>query len=524
MRKIVFYSLIQLVSIVSYGQPCYPDKVVTAAYATHGSGKYKDKILWLTWGSTNQSTDPYGKNAVILGKGAKSYASVPLGAGSYLCVEAEIIEKDDAVIGSYLPGMYTGDSKDDLYRIEYPTGTPESQIPKITENKITYTVNNRLVSGIKNNADGAKPKFKIRCKATINGIPVRIAGMVLADAESLSTSEWIKVTAVGDWNVVEVIKNVSQSKYDVLKSHISSEDEGTAALNLNSSKAKSIKFELGNNKTTAAISFLSFNNDATDSAYAVGDYAVDILVEFKGQGTTAIALGLLTPYSDLADAPESYGSAINMLQALTVTSDRIDADTSVNINTNDYKGGELTSNNSRGYLGSYPADPDNTSIHSKLAIMDDITGDTSTMNEEDAWPDSKQRFSYKTGYVKEQNFKAEIPYHKGVVGDYIAGWLDFNLDGQFSDDEMAYAPVGADTGTVILSWTIPTTRQPYSTYARLRYIDKFNIPAGESDVKNITATSILYYGEVEDHRVYILGPTVVNPALPSRAKTAKRIN
>src|SRR5690554_3701085 len=69
---------------------CYPNQIVTAAYATGGDGEYKEDILWLTWGSTNKTTHPYGEHNQPLSVGRTSYASIDLGGDTYLCVEAKI--------------------------------------------------------------------------------------------------------------------------------------------------------------------------------------------------------------------------------------------------------------------------------------------------------------------------------------------------------------------------------------------------------------------------------------------------
>ena len=555
-KKIILNMSVGMLFIAhSFAQPCYPDKIITAAYATGGSSVNKDKVLWLTWGSNNQSVYPYGTHNRPLGVGSKSYASIKLSEEKYLCIEATIVSLSGS-INSYAPGNYSGDSLDDLYNIG---GMGSS---------------NKLVSGIKNNSDMSECKITIECKATINGEPIRISGLVIADAESLDTSrnEYIYAKAKGSWHIVELKKNTNSSSYEVQKINNTDGDQ-------------TIKFIKGNNNVTAAVSFLSFNEEAYNKSIANPDLSVRFEATLKGTGTTALALGLLTPNADLGDAPVSYGAPVHLLQDLNFSEDNIlafeesviydakliynafnknnisqqDYDAAValessknisslipvslkddfiikrsaayskatnqlranelrdlynnlgvyNINTTSYNSGSLDIMEGS-YLGSTAPDADATSLHSKNAVGDDNSGNSLT--EENAWPNSVQKFSYKSTYAPGANFSVVIPFKNGKKGAKIVGWIDFDLNGTFDANEMAYQALTQDAteGTVTLSWTIPTTRKPYSTYARLRYIDPFNVDA-------LSPTNNVYYGEVEDHRIYILGPSIVNPALRNKA-------
>ena len=540
----------------SFAQPCYPDKIVTAAYATGGSSVNKDKVLWLTWGSDNQIVYPYGKHNVGIGVGAKSYASIKLSDEKYLCIEATIISITDGAVSSYAPGNYSGDSLDDLYNIGGTGG------------------NNKLVSGIRNSSNGKSSTLRINCKATINGEPIRLAGLVLADAESLASGEYINAKAKGSWHLVELKQKVTNSNpYSVRKvNHLDG--------------SQTIHFMRGNDDNTGAIAFLSFNEDAYNKSNSNPDLSIEFEATLKGGGLTAMALGLLTPNADLGDAPVSYGAPVHLLQDLTFTNDNIlsideqvayDSDLvfkafdknninseqfnyakqleesldfqnrlpdaisnelstlrnsiysssannqskandlknlfkflgSTNINTTTYNSGSLITTQGS-FLGTTAPDADATSLHTKNALGDDNTGNSIT--EENAWPNEVQKFSYKSTYAPGANFSVVIPYKNGKKGAKIVGWIDFDLNGTFDANEMAYHTLTQDAteGTVTLSWKIPTTRKPYSTYARLRYIDPFNVDA-------LSPTNNVYYGEVEDHRIYILGPSIVNPALRNKA-------
>lgn len=481
--------------------PCFPGMPVTGSFAdpaTSGSPN-ADRVFWLTWGSNyaeSTSTRPYGKPGVRLNVGSKSYGSIDLGAGRYMCVEAEITKLEVSGttdsrkrIVSYIPGTYQdGPDKGDFLDILYNRGGYG-----VTNGK----PNNKMASGIINEySGGRKVNIVIRVKATTDGEPVRLRGMVLADAEDLSSSgEYIISSGHGNWTIARVQKNLGKGAYNMRKEN-------------NPSRTKSIIFEKGNNAKTGAVAFLKYNN----SAYATkaDGYAVQFSAEFVGAGKTAIAFGLLTSGYDFGDAPESYGDPIHLIDDITFGNDGIvENGPTVNINTETYVPGLLTDDIKR-YLGSTPPDADYNKMYSEHALGDDNSG-TAGPNEEDAWPLKYRRFADKEYYKPGDKITATIPYKKATVGDKISGWIDFNLNGTFDESERITKTINTTgDGSVVLEWTVPSTRIPYSTYVRLRYfgsIDDETRPIG-------TALS----GEVEDHRIYILSPGVTNPMLINKSQ------
>lgn len=494
---VIVLTLAMFFSIASVRAQCYPDEVVTAAYATGGLSPYINDVLWLTWGSSvsNQGAYPYGRHDQHLGVGSKSRASIDLGDGKYLCIEAEITAIDGDV-NSYAPGNYSGDYLDDLYNI----GGLGS--------------NNKLVSGIINRNDGGRSRFTIRCRATLDGMPIRLPGVVFADAESLSSTEYIYATADGNWTLVEVKKNTDEGAYYVRKENISG------------STRKTMKFLQGNNKNTMAVAFLKFNESAYNKTGDNPDFSVEIEADLKGHGLTAIALGLLAPAVDGGDAPASYGNPLHLIQKLNFTDDKIgnvNAPTfwdellnpnnyRTNVNANGYTPGALVPNTKLSHLGSTPPDTETVAQNSRDAMGDNNAGPAGPL-EEDAWPEAYTRFSYKSHYMPGNKITASIRY-KNPVSDtgYIAGWIDFNLNGKFDPDEKVEVAIqrtpGNSNRTATLEWIVPETRVPYSTYVRLRL----------SELPNMTPDGFYNTGEVEDHRIYIMVPTVTNPMIHSKVR------
>ncbi len=472
--------------------PCFPLLPLTGAYAdpVTSSSPNKERVFWLTWGAnyaeSQTPTYRYGKAGTSLVVGAKSYGSIDLGGGRYMCIEAEIISLSGA-INSYISGNYTGDFLSDLY------------------NRGGAGTNNKLASGIIGTTSGSTINMVIKIKGATDGVPVKLRGMVVADAESLgSTSEYIRATGDGIWSVAEVKKNIPAGIYDIRKE-------------TNANNSQSIIFDQGNNSKTGAVAFLTYRSSAYSSL--ADGYAVTVPVELKGAGNTAIAIGLLTSGYDFGDAPETYGKPIHLIDDISLAPDNINPvnwnatnavknASKVNVNTLAYNPGLLTYSPRR-YLGSTAPDPDTTDMYSKDALGDNNSG-IAGINEEDAWPVIYRQFadkSYKPGDV----ITATIPYKKALQNDIISGWIDFNLNGTFDESERKTATILADgDGTVTLSWTVPVSRIASSTYVRLRYFGR------NQDATQPIGNAL--NGEVEDHRIYILSPGVSNPIINSKAK------
>ncbi|TYB75855.1 CshA/CshB family fibrillar adhesin-related protein [Bizionia myxarmorum] len=493
--------------------PCFSTQPVTGTYANKpnstSTSLNKNRVFWLTWGSTfaeSTTTHPYGHRDRALAVGSKSYGSIDLGGGRFMCIEAEIMTLTGGTISSYMPGTYNpnatgGDFLDILYNIGGSGGTngnPE----------------NKMASGIINNNDGGTVNLTVRIKATTGGDPVRLRGIVVADAETLGSStgnqsEYIRATGFGNWSVAEVLKRSGAGTYLMRK------EDNTGAPSYPGTQ--SIIFDQGNDTRTGAVAFLTYNNIAYDPLQG---NAVTLPIELKGAGKQAFAIGLLTSGYDFGDAPESYGKPIHLIDDIKLTSDGINpviwnasaqtkTNSQVNVNAPLYNAGNLTYSVRR-YLGSTPPDPDTLDMFSEDAKGDDNSG-TAGANEEDAWPLLYRRFADKEYYKPGDKIIAIIPYKKALANDIISGWIDFDLNGTFDEIERKTAIIPSDgDGNVTLTWTIPSTRFAYSTYVRLRYFGR-----------NQDATSPIgntLNGEVEDHRIYILTPAVSNPTINSKGK------
>lgn len=427
-----------------------PSLAWAAAYATGGSSPYRNTVLWLTWGGGAN-----GVNNVALNDGAMSSIDMPVAAGVNLRVDCRLNTAETNVLRSYRPGNFGGDSLDDLYNIG---GTGSA---------------NQLIAGIAR-ASGTST-FSITCTSTLGGAPYRLRGVVMADAESINNSgEFVEASAQGTWNVVEVRKNLANATpYLVNKS--------TSGAN------QVIRFGPGNDDNTAAVTFLSFDN----AAHAPGNLAVNMGFSMRGGGTTAIAIGLLVPYADFGDAPQSYGDAMHVVDDLQFRSDGIPQGASnFNINTAGYTPGGLAPPLTD-FLGSLGPDTEQRSSYSLDALGDDNFPQVGS-REEDAWPTSYRLTVMQAG--------TQINQPVACVGNgSVAGWIDFNRNGVFDANERS-GIAACSGGQANLTWTVPAQVLAGTSYVRLRY--------STNAVQIQNPTGVADDGEVEDHRITITAPSL----------------
>ncbi|MDZ5697437.1 CshA/CshB family fibrillar adhesin-related protein, partial [Chelativorans sp. M5D2P16] len=407
-----------------------------AAYATGGSGQYIDDVLWLTWGGGDQGT--HGQPLAVA---STTSATLPVAGGINLVVTCSLQNLGGNPLTSYRPGDWSGDSLDNLYNIG---GTDTA---------------NQLISGIM--VANGEATFTVSCNATLGGAPYPLKGLVMADAESIDGTgeEYVQATANGQWFAVEMLKNPGAGEYWAQKS----------------TDGQTIRFGPGTNNNTAAVSFLRFNNPSSNVSM---DFAVG------GRGNTAIAIGMLAPYADFADAPSSYGEVMHLVADMEFANDNIPQDgTPIDLNAAGYEPGGLLPPD-EDYLGTRGPDTELSAIHTPGA-------DGESAAEEDAWPANYVISVLQTG---EELTETILCTGTGTV----AAWIDFDRSGAFDPDERTEAQC---TGTeATLTWTIPETLTPGISYIRLRYSNDASalaLPTG-------TAPD----GEVEDHSLTVLAPSL----------------
>lgn len=425
-----------------------------ANYASGGTGQYRNEVLWLTWGGGTNGT-----HDVALGNGSSTSANLQVVPGVQLAVTCTLGDRSGTAIKSYRPGTWSGDALDDLYNIGGTGG------------------GNQLVTGVYT-AQGTA-NYRVTCNATLGGVPYRIPGVVMADAESLNAqgslanpTEFLRATAQGSWNIVEM-NRVAGRNYYARKQNLAG-------------GRQSIQFgpggESGSSTSPAAVTFLSFG----PGAHTGGNLAVSIDFAMAGGGNTAMAIGVLAPYADFGDAPASYGEVSHLVQALNPLPDALQPNnTAVNINQTSFALGGLAPP-VIDYLGTRGPDVELGYQATPNADGDDTTGSGGPL-EEDAWRDDFVLYTHQAGDPVSEAIACE---GSGTV----AGWIDFDMNGSFDADERAAAQCSG--GSAQLVWNSPGALVPGRTFVRLRYA------LLASDVAS--PTGVADNGEVEDHAIEIL--------------------
>jgi uncharacterized repeat protein (TIGR01451 family) len=470
-------ALVAMVSVLMQGWA--PD-AHAAAYATGGSSPYRSQVLWLTWGGGTNGAD-----GVALNNGASTTANVSV-AGSTLAVTCSInnITRLDSNGGtgggirSYRPGNWAGDGLDDLYNIG---GTGPA---------------NQLINGISNSTVNRNYRFGITCSATLGGVAYDLPGLVVADAEQTSiqgaVTEYVQGTADGTWRLMERAVNGTCVGRDYRGSLNTSGSNQVLRLSAGTTSTNDCP-NAGSaaNYGPMGVGFLTFDS----TAYSGANRQVTTTFELYGNATGAIAIGLLVPYADFGDAPGSYGTAAHV-SVPALTADGLVSGSTVNVMAGGFalatfmspatdKVGSLWDADGNGLTGNAGA----------------TTDDASGIDDEDAVTVS----ALPALSVISDGQTYTVPVACTGTGS-VAGWIDFNVDGDFLDAGERSgntAACAAGGGSVNLTFAVPSGANLVSgqSYLRVRYS---LAPATELGTPSGAARS----GEVEDHALTIL-PAVV---------------
>lgn len=437
-----------------------PQAVLAAAYATGGSGKYKNEILWRTWGGGDLGTPN-----VTLAQGATTSATYKVADGQWLEVSCSLNNKTPSVaLKSYAPGQWMNDRLGALYRVGgYDPKTSYNNYGNPGSSNAPSKNPNKLVNAFM--VEGKTAQFDISCTSTLGGRPLMQRGFVIADAEAMSGSEYLQGTGVGDWYLIDkhLDSGTTASSYKV-----ASAAKGTARFNVT-----------GGDGLRTAVTFLKFSAPSANQTMGF---------EMRGGGITAMAVGLVVPYADFGDAPQSYGQAMHVIENLQLNSSAGGAASALSSSSSLADNAAILAPVHVSYLGSQGPDAEPSTTYSQDALGDDLTGIT---NEEDAWPVKQKTLSV---------LQAGAAYSANVVcrgSGTVAGWIDFNRNGVFESAERTAAACNGSQAA--LTWAkVPVDLKSGISYVRLRYASnaaQVQEPVGSADD-----------GEVEDHRIEIVAP------------------
>ncbi|QXZ10875.1 DUF11 domain-containing protein [Comamonas sp. Y33R10-2] len=436
-----------------------PQAVLAAAYATGGEGNYKNEILWLTWGG-----GALGKPDVILADGAKTSASYKVADGQWLEVTCSLKKTSGITLKSYAPGQWKEDRLGALYSVGTydPTKSYDGRSgnPKPAENP------NKLVNGIM--VSGQTVQFDVTCTSLLGGRPLMQRGFVIADAEAMSGPEYLQGKGDGEWYLIDKYLDTGAVGSSYL---LGGSDSGTA------------KFSVadGDGKRTA-VTFLKFKTPASQQTMGF---------EMRGGpngGITAMAIGLVVPYADFGDAPQSYGQAMHVIENLQLNSQNGGAATALTSGSTLNDSLATLAPVHANYLGSVGPDSEPTSTYSPTAAGDDLVGPS---NEEDGWPLALKKLSVlQIGGA----FSVDVVCQGSGT---VAAWVDFNRNNVFDSSERTSATCSGSKAA--LNWSkVPKDTKSGTSYARLRYA---SVPSQLEE-----PTGVADDGEVEDHLIEIIAP------------------
>ena len=419
-----------------------------AQYATGGSGRFIESIDWFEWGDDG---------ATIPGGGV-TRTNTRVIDGQTLATTCTISNITGGPLGAYRSGSWFGDGLDDLYNVG---GTG---------------VANDMVTGLVNLNDGETIDFRFACSVTLDGIPVPLQGLVVADAEA---SNW-----------------PSPADPDL-------QEEYVQATPLQPATWRIIDRFTDASCTTNTLGELSAGNtlrmrpDGPECSVTTGgpgpmavgfmDGATSADIQIKGGGKSAIALGVMLQ-TDFGDAPDSYGQAGSLFEPSWQSGTLPVGTTAISPAT--FALANQGQPNTR--LGAttdaetgYQASPD--------ALGDDITGNA-TSDEDAIAPPGLLSVTPGDEYT--------LAGVSCTGPGFVSGWIDWNGNGGFDAGEHSDVVPCVGTTTVDLTWTVPmdtvNSLDDDITFLRLRI-------AGTADAA-AASTGLATSGEVEDHALNVAIP------------------
>lgn len=436
--------------------------IASAQFATGGTGLHRGRIFWVDWGNNGQNV--YAGATIVRGFNVDTPSS-PANRLDITCTLGNAqTTRGTAGLFVYTPGGWQGDGLDELYNIG-------GNQPGQGSNPNTLSV------GLRTNS-GATVEFNFTCSATLGGQPFALGGLVFADSESSSGTEYVAARLTGG-GTLRIIDQIAQCRNTGNATRTNVTISGTPS---------EIRFN------GPASPFTSCETNATPALRAgpilVGyiDGATSARVIVQGGGISAVAVGTVIELEFSEAIPASYGNASHVLNAA-------------------WSGGVATA----GGDFNNPANLATPVLGPHLGATRDPDADANGAiggADVDALP--KRSGPAGAGY-------ADVPPPNQLPGGTysianvactgvasVAGWIDFNGNGTFdSNERSAVANCPAGNSNVSLIWTIPAGYVPQATsYMRLR--------ASTSVTALATATGVAPEGEAEDYRIVLpqLVPTV----------------
>jgi large repetitive protein len=418
--------------------------------ATGGIGAYRDNIVWFSWG-TNGAIAPVQTRT----------NSIPVG-GLFLRTTCSLSAISGGFLTVFTPGAGGGNQLDTLYNIGGVNAANTMAIG--------------LANG--NTTNGQPVSFTLNCSATFGPTntaadpPLALDGLIMADAEGSTATELIQVQ-MANAATARIIETYSPAGCPVGATGRATLVAAGPDQQLRVSGHNAVC--TGNQRPTS----ISFIDGVTTGTFTL-----------RGDGRSAIAVGVFVNVSDQGDAPASYGDAHHLTQfswtgGTLPLSPNHNPPNGTSINTPAFTPA-VQSSASTTRLGA-SVDVELTDLSNAAADGDDIDD----IDDEDGIATAGPIVLPSTGAYT----LSALPCTG--TGRAVRGFIDWNIDGDFNDAEEASLPATCPAGgSVNVAWNAPTVVLQASSYMRLRI--------GGNAVEVANSTGIAGVGEVEDYPVTLV--------------------
>ncbi len=421
----------------------------SAQYATGGAGAYRDHILWFNWGAVGTAIPGTGTTVTHGFDVAGATLSVSCTLSNIVGVPAHVPDLE-----VYAPGGYFQDGLDNLYNI----GGIDAA--------------NTLAVGVKSVDHGASVTFDYACSATLDGVPYALPGLVLADAETSSVYESIHARLPPGARL-RLLDRIRGPGCDV-RYYVSQDGAGSHVMSA------------GDGLTQTYPDSCDSEPNPTGVFFVDGASAAQIVL--NGGGLQAVALGVMVQGGDRGDAPASYGAAAHLPSEVLT-------------------GGDIP-------VASAPGtDIFTLALAGRVLPAVRLGADVSV--DRTAFPDAAGA----SADTFDDALATPLPVWGGdgstyaltpacsVAGSTVAGWMDFDFNGQFDAGERTQAL--CDGAQASLAWTVPvgTSNRAGTTYLRLR------IASNAAEL--VLPTGVAADGEVEDYALDVADMRVSLTQIPA---------
>ena len=346
--------------------------------------------------------------------------------------------------------------------------------------------------------NGGNIGVQFEISATFRGKTVKPA-IVMADGESANPGEFVMFTTNGEgWQHIGEWKKFTRPTTSVTYSPQDTENLFGSNPKFNNTNLNQLRrsTEVGPEKKPVAWKYFGNPDQVTGGLgtgvfgpnISAGNYTVPIVMTrgasevglyIASGGKQSAMLGFFP--IDEGDAPESYGKAMHTIAT-------VDGVTGAKVN--------------QPYLGNVSPDMDENTV---LDWFGDDKATTADEGIDQLLPDELKGTTnemIKMDRTRPGNYKLSVQAHTdGASEAYIYGWIDFNQNGTFDEDERSDLARITNDGTVELTFANSKTYIDPSVKelgARVRIAKKAN------EIES--PTGMAFSGEVEDFRTQITHP------------------